>query len=279
MSSIRVQDLVALAQRDYEVNGQASARVARFQVAKLLRELGTLPIRELTFDVLEEYKRRRVAEGRARCTVNNELLVLKKGLGIAVDARLLRADDVPVIRLLRRGRPRSGFVRVSDFYRIAAELRPDARDVAEFAYWSGWRRGEVFGLRWDRTDSEWAWCRDKNGDTKYAPLEGRLGEVIGRRQASRLPDCPWVFHRHGRPIRSIREGWNAAVRRSGLGRVVLFHDLRRSFCRNAVRAGVDRDTVMKLSGHKTDEIFRRYNVQDEDDLLDAARRLQSFGRR
>lgn len=278
MSRFLVRDLVELAQRDYEVDGRSFARVAAFQTSKLIEQIGSCPAKRLTFEVIEDYKRARIAQGRARCTVNNELTVLKKGLRIAVDAKLLKPRDVPVIRLLRRGRPRTGFLHVQDFYRIADELRPDVRDICEFAYWSGWRRGECFGLTWDRTNNEWAWCFDKNGDVKQAPLKGHLGEVLRRRRERRRLDCSWFFHRKGKPIKSVRDGWNAAVKRAGLERTYLFHDMRRSFCRNAIRAGIDRDTVMKLSGHRTDDIFRRYNIQDEDDLLDAAERLSEFGR-
>ncbi len=35
--------------------------------------------------------------------------------------------------------------------------------------------------------------------------------------------------------------------------------------------------LVKLSGHKTDHIFRAYNIQDEDDLIDAAKKLEQFG--
>jgi hypothetical protein len=52
------------------------------------------------------------------------------------------------------------------------------------------------------------------------------------------------------------------------------HDMRRSAVRNAIRRGVDRDTVKKMSGHLTDDVFSRYNIQAVDDLEDAARRIE-----
>jgi len=282
--SVCVRDLLALAQRDLELNGRPYAAVFPSQTRRLVGRLGDRDAAELGFEDFEEYKLARIREGAARATVNHELSALSKGFKLAVAGRLLEAAAMPLIRRLSPGHPRTGFLGVEQFARVAEELlrRPPGRnlasgpeavrDVCEWAYWSGWRKGECFGLEWDRADDDWAWCRDKNGRAKQAPLSGPLGPVLERRRAARLPGCDWVFHREGKPIRSVRRAWISACQRAGVPGT-LFHDMRRSFCRNAIRAGVDRDTVMALSGHRTHAVFTRYNIQDEDDLADAGRKL------
>jgi myo-inositol catabolism protein IolC len=52
------------------------------------------------------------------------------------------------------------------------------------------------------------------------------------------------------------------------------HDMRRSAVRNAIRRGVDRDTEKKMSGHLTDDVFSRDNIQAVDGLRDAAEKIE-----
>ena len=62
------------------------------------------------------------------------------------------------------------------------------------------------------------------------------------------------------------------ARKAGLPGL-LVHDLRRSAVRRMEQAGVPRSVAMKLTGHRTESVYRRYAITSDADLRDAAKRL------
>jgi len=44
------------------------------------------------------------------------------------------------------------------------------------------------------------------------------------------------------------------------------HDLRRSFVTQARRSGLPESVVARFSGHRTQAVFKRYNIVEEQDL-------------
>jgi hypothetical protein len=54
------------------------------------------------------------------------------------------------------------------------------------------------------------------------------------------------------------------------------HDFRRTAVRNLERAGVARSAAMKIVGHKTKPIYRRYAIAEEKTLIEGADELEQF---
>jgi hypothetical protein len=89
--------------------------------------------------------------------------------------------------------------------------------------------------------------------------------------ANQAPD-QFVFRRSdSQPVRDFRETW--ANTKDAVVPDLLVHDLRRTGVRNMRRKGVAEEVAKQISGHKTRDVFRRYNITDDADLLDAAARI------
>jgi integrase len=81
--------------------------------------------------------------------------------------------------------------------------------------------------------------------------------------------------KRAKPITTFGKAWKNACKDAGHpGRIV--HDMRRTAVRNLVRSGVPQSVAMKMTGHKTDSVFRRYDIASTSDLRDAARKLHSY---
>jgi integrase len=182
-----------------------------------------------------------------------------------------------------------------------AELPEPLRPALQFAYWTGWRvQDEVMALTWAQVDFVTGTVRLEPNTTKsdqgrvfpfsalpeLAALLQRQREETSQTERRLGQVIPYVFHRNGKPIRTIYKSWRAACKRAavvklgGLETVVrprllgrTPHDFRRTAARNLIRAGVPQHVVMKLCGWKTDAMFRRYAIVDERDLRDAVELL------
>ncbi len=212
--------------------------------------------------------------------------------------------SVPEFPRLKAANIRTGFFEPDDFAALLTELPEYVRPVVEFAAFTGWRvPSEVLPLTWDRVDWAAGVVTLDVGTTKTG--EGRTFpfavlpplKALLERQRERATEfakrtgrlVPWVFPHDGQPIRAFYTARHGACRRAAivkrgnleevvrpalLGRVP--HDFRRTAVRNLVRAGVPEHIATKLSGHKTRDIFDRYDIVSERDLSEGVAKLAQF---
>jgi len=76
-------------------------------------------------------------------------------------------------------------------------------------------------------------------------------------------------------VKGIKRAFRTAVRKARI-EDLRFHDLRHCAATNLRRAGVDTVTAMKIVGHKSERMHRRYNSIAESDLLNAADKLNTY---
>jgi integrase len=150
-------------------------------------------------------------------------------------------------------------------------------------YYVGNRIGELRQVRWDQVDLlageiHLAKRQTKGKAARTLPAYGEMKHWLAIQKQERdekWPDCPRVFHYLGRPIGSHIKGWKEACERAGVP-ALLFHDLRRSAVRNMERAGFPRKLAMSISGHKTEAIYRRYDIVSPEDLKIARTKTESY---
>lgn len=271
-----VADLMEALKADFEIRGKWNPQV-RTNVAHVRSTFGHIRATALKAEQVDEYIQRRLADGGAKASINRVTQLLKQAFGLAE----LRAPRIR--RLDESDNVRRGFFTEVEVRRVIANLPSELADFTLFAWLTGMRKGEIASLRWEDCDGDCIRLRAedaKNGTARLIPLEGELVEVIERRKKDMqfkarelVMLSVLIFHRTGEPIREFRKGWATACRLAGVRR--LFHDLRRSACRNMVAAGVAQVTAMQLSGHKTDSMFRRYAIVAESDMRTALRMTQN----
>jgi integrase len=242
--------------------------------------------KDITTDRIIAYTAFRRAEKAEAATVNRELAALKRALRSA--ARAGKVAQAPDFSLLREDNARKGFFEPEQFHRVLKHLPNYLKRGFEVAYITGWRvPSEVLTRRWQHVDLDGGWLRlepgeSKNYEGRMFPTTPELTGILTRQleRTRRLEKAigriiPWVFHREGTPIKDYYEAWDKACSLAGVPDR-LAHDLRRTAVRNLERAGVARSAAMKMTGHKTESIYRRYAIVDEAMLKESASKLAAF---
>ena len=233
---------------------------------------------DITTQTMREYARARRASGAEPGTVNRDLGVLSRMFTLALQAG--RLSRRPYFPRLPENPPRQGFLEHAEYRAIHEHLPAPFRELLEFGYLSGWRRGEILTLEWRDVDRAAGVIRlrpevSKTREGRVLVLSGPLREVIENRWRGQVVGDGRVFHEAARSLQWFKNAWVRACKSAGCpGR--LFHDLRRTAIRNMVRAGIPERVAMQISGHKTRSIFDRYNIVSEADLRSAADRLAVY---
>ena len=279
----RMVDLEALLLRDYELHERRSVGRARAGLAHLGQYFSAVDPAKC-YDLTSRYVIRRRGAGAAAATIRYEVALLGRSLTLA--ARVGLISTRPYLARPTVQNARQGFLDHASMRSLLYCLPQPIRDAALFAYVTGWRRAEVFGLTWDRVDLRAGVARldvgaTKNGDGRAFPFgcHPRLRRMMERRALERRSGL-YVFGRdHGGRVVTFDRPWKMACRDAGVGHI-LFHDLRRSAVRNLERAGVPRSTAMALTGHRTENTYLRYAITNDRDLSRGVRmlaRLQGRG--
>jgi integrase len=265
---------------DYRVNQKRTVAKAERCSRYLLEEFEGLRAVEVNTTRIKQLIEKRREQGYSNASINRELAALKRAFNLAVQCTPPKVPQVPYIPMLKENNIRKGFVEYEEFVALKDALPYYLKPVVTFAYFTGWRRGEILGLKWNQVNLRDGIIRLEPGETKNDEartlyMEPELWEMMKDLHRNRRLDCQTVFHLNGKNLNDCRKSWKKAC--TDIGRPeLLFHDLRRSGVRNMIRAGIPERVAMSISGHKTRSVFDRYNIVSQEDLKEAARRRQAF---
>jgi integrase len=247
---------------------------------------------DISRDVVQEFIESRKRDGASPATINRNTALLHRMLELlALGNHNLR---VPEFQKLREPKARQGFCEREDFAKlfdaIATTETPNPallQTFVLFLYTTGCRTGEAKSLRWNQVDLNEYIIRvedeqTKNREPREIPLAGDVYERL-----KKIPESKRVGLLF--PLGNFRKAWQSACAKAGLGTLtkgpqngnygtyegLTPHDFRRSAVRNLRKAGVAEGVAMKVSGHKTREVFERYNIVTSDDTKEAVRRVPS----
>ena len=281
----------------------------KLYVENLVRFFGDKPLGAITPEDVTAYRAQRVRYKRRRCpecrafvmqascggcgwkrddsglpvstqTINHDHMTLTHMFNVARSPQFRLVTNNPAADVPKPN-PQNERDRIAtdeEWERLKATLAPHLRQLLTVAYDVGPRRGELLNLEWSDVDMrrmEFTLRRTKNGEARVVPMTPSVYQVFTELWQERRLDTKRVFLYKGKPIQRVGTAFKAACRRAGISNLRV-HDFRHTASTNLRRAGVDTATAMRIVGHKSDRMHRRYNTIEPGDLHQAAAKLHSY---
>ena len=275
--AVMMRELFDLVEQHFRINSRLSPTNVSC-LGRLRRRFARYTVQACTGLAISHYMADMQRAGRTAEAINREMTVLRVALRLGYQHDLV--PRVPVIKKLPELKVRNEFFTHEEIDSLLPCLPDYLRDVVLFGLLTGWRKGEIVGLRWANVDRSGAVIRlepeqNKGRTVRVLTLQGELATLIERRWYARKVGrtlALHVFHRAGRELKRFDKAWLTACDQAGLGHR-WFHSLRRSAARNMCLQGVPEKVIMSIMGHKTRVMFDRYNIVTEADQRAYAKRL------
>ncbi len=213
-------------------------------------------------------------------TVNHDHVALKHCLNVAIRRGLLQNSLASKVPLPNPQNEHDRVLSDGEWSRLYDAAKLHLRPVLLNAYQLEQRFGEIVGLTWDRVDLKRGFITLRALDTKTQtagkrPMTPDVRATLQRLATVRSLATRYVFTYEGRPLRRVSRSFRTALVAAGISDF-RFHDLRHCASTNLRRAGVDTATAMKIVGHKSEKMWKRYNSIEEQDLTQAAQKVHKY---
>jgi integrase len=289
-SKATIAHLCRLVLADYEMRGLRNIKGVRWSFeANVDRLIGSLPVARFGANQIRAYIAARRAEGAANATINREFAIVRRGFALAMQEEPPIVRRSPHIPKLEEAEARQGFIERPQYELLLAHMPEHLKCVLVLGYHFGCRLGELRKLRWNQVDFAAKEIRLEVAQTKakaarVLPFYGDVEEWLTAQRDVCKADRVFCWKQPAirvspkeKALGSHLKGWDRACEQAGLAGL-LFHDLRRSAVRNMERSGIPRSVAMRISGHKTESVYRRYDIVSGADLHEAAKKMDAYAK-
>lgn len=293
VSRIRYEYLIELLMQDWHERSTASIRTRKTEDGQdeetfagkcnLDAFFARVPITEITALRISDYTAHRRKQGAADSTIRRELNNLSAAFTVAEKKEVITANNVPRFTLPKDSEPREGFMEAKEFGKFLAKFPSNLQATVLFLYYTGCRHGAAEEITWSMVNAD---CTEIHAPGRIIkirkpweiPLVGPLQPISDALKKIRKSGIQ-AAEKHVFDFTNFRKVWCQICFDSNLATVwdkatqrytgLRPHDFRRSAARNLSKAGVSEQVGMKITGHKTPAMYRRYNITNGDDVRDA----------
>lgn len=211
----------------------------------------------------------------ATAGTKNRYVALLRSIMRAAEREWEWIDRAPAFRVYAEPKRRVSYFTPEQAKSLLSVLPERYLGPISFAFLTGLRRGNIFGLRWDQVDLVrnvcWIYADEaKAGENIVVPLNSDARALLERLKELRQEGQELVF---GTDWRIPTKTWRSLLKKANLPLTLRFHDIRHSFASWHLMAGTDKKVVQELGGWKTPQMLERYIHLSPEHLASAQERL------
>ena len=261
-------------ERHGQYQSKSMQEVYRYRFKNISRcpELGSIPVSLISKRLMLDYMHARIEQDNAsNATVNREAAMVKGMLFRATEWDIISTNPLRGLKLLPEAEKRQVNLSHDQALHLINELQEPMASIVELAIYTGFRKENLLGMKiesirfHDTTKTDEVDLIIKGGRKETFPLGCAAVDVIKRNIRNRKEGYVFLNQKTGNRYTSINRTFDRAVRKLGLtvnGTKLRFHDLRHVFGTWLHQAGVSRDIISPLLGHKNTDTTDRYITYD-----------------
>lgn len=264
----------------HEKQGRRVAEAMDFEWRKMKAFFGHLRPEQVTVDLCRAYADARRAMGKHDGTIWTELGHLRTVFRWAADRKLIAY--APPVERPQKPAPKGRWLTHEEAARLIEQApAPHIALAIKLMLETAGRVGAILELTWDRVDLDRKTLNLRT--TEIGPRKGRaavpindgLRAMLATAKSAALTDN--VIEWAGKPVKSVKTGFNRACRNAGLMKVSP-HTLRHTAAVHLAEAGRPMERISQYLGHSsvtvTAKVYARFapdHLREEAAVLDYSR--------